>query len=169
MTDTSRFFGELFDFNSAKKLKPAPGRVLISEPYMPDNHFSRSIVLLGEHNEEGTFGFVLNHYLELSMNEVMNNFPEFSGRIARGGPVKTNNLYYIHTLGKEIEGSLLIKKGLYMGGSFESVHNLIQQGKITPGNMRFFVGYAGWSQGQLEGELEQNAWVVSEASVKEIM
>src|SRR5688572_24767788 len=141
MTDSSRFFSELLDFNNLNRLKPTPGRVLISEPYMPDHHFSRSIVLLGEHNEEGTFGFVLNHYIELGMKEVMNNFPEFNARIARGGPVKTNNLYYIHTVGNEIPGSLLVKKGLYMGGDFETVHQLIKNGKITPKNMRFFVGY----------------------------
>ncbi|MFI5205204.1 MAG: YqgE/AlgH family protein, partial [Flavobacteriales bacterium] len=89
--------------------------------------------------------------------------------IARGGPVKTNNLYYIHTLGDKIPGSLLIKKGLYMGGSFEAMIELLQEGKITPKNIRFFVGYAGWSEGQLQGELNQNAWVVSNATVKEIM
>lgn len=161
---------DLFDFRKLNRLKPQKGCLLISEPFMEDEHFGRAVVLLGEHNEEGSFGFVLNHYVEqINLGDIMNDFPEFETRIANGGPVKTNNLYYIHTLGDQLPGSIPLIDGVFMGGSFETLRELIEKNKIQRNEVRFFLGYAGWAFGQLENEISQNSWIIANCKEDEIM
>lgn len=165
-----RKIDDLFEFNKLNRLKPKKGRLLISEPFLDDDHFGRSVVLIGEHNEEGTFGFVLNHYVEhIDLNDIMNDFPHFETRIANGGPVKTNNLYYIHTLGNALPGSIPLLDGVYMGGNFDELKKLIENKAVTRREVRFFLGYAGWAFGQLETEIKENAWIIAESDNADIM
>lgn len=160
---------ELINFKKLNKLKPKKGRVLISEPFLDDDYFKRSVVLLCEHNEEGTFGFVLNNYMEMSLTEIMDDFPEFKTKISIGGPVNNDNLYYIHTLGEKIAGSIEVLPGIFMGGNFEDMKTLILSGVIKENEIRFFVGYSGWTLGQLEEELKDSAWIVSIADAETLM
>jgi putative transcriptional regulator len=160
---------KMIDFGSLNNLEPEKGRILISEPFLDDNYFKRSVVLLCEHNEEGTFGFVLNNYVDLKLPEIMADFPEVNTRIGIGGPVETNNLYYIHTMGEKLEGSLEIMEGLWMGGSYEIMKLLLESDQTDVSTFRFFVGYSGWEPEQLDEELKRNSWIVSNASVADIM
>lgn len=161
---------DIFNFNKLNSLKPKKGRLLVSEPFMNDDHFGRSVILIGEHNEEGTFGFVLNHFVEnIDLNDIMNDFPHFETRIANGGPVKTNNLYYIHSLGEKLTGSIPLVEGVFMGGSFDELKKLIEAKQVKKREIRFFLGYAGWSVGQLEHEIKENTWMIANADADEIM
>lgn len=160
---------ELIDFKKLNKLKPKKGRVLISEPFLDDDYFKRSVVLLCEHNEEGTFGFVLNNYMDFPLTEIMDDFPDFKTRISVGGPVNNDNLYYIHTLGDKIPGSLEVLPGIFMGGNFEDMKSAIEKGEIRENEIRFFVGYSGWTLGQLDNELKDSAWIVSIADAETLM
>jgi len=158
------------DFFSIDNNKVAKqGRVLISEPFLNDTYFKRSVVLLTEHSEEGSVGFVLNKPVDLSVNDVLNDFPEVKSEISIGGPVNTNTIHYIHTLGEKIPNSVKVLENLYWGGDFEVVKDMLSQEVIKPGEIRFFLGYAGWSPKQLENELSDNAWLVSEMNSKQIM
>jgi putative transcriptional regulator len=154
---------------STNNLLPAKGRLLLSEPLMGDYYFGRSVVLLAEHNEEGSFGIVLNKPLDGSFNEIVKDFPDFDGKLFVGGPVETESLFFIHTVGDAIEGSLEIGKGLYWGGDIEIVKEMILLNAITSKDIRFSVGYSGWSPKQLEGELKRNSWVVSKDLNKSIL
>jgi putative transcriptional regulator len=160
---------ELINFKKLNKLKPKKGRVLISEPFLDDDYFKRSVVLLCEHNEEGSFGFVLNNYMDFPLTEIMDDFPDFKSKISMGGPVNNDNLYYIHTLGEKITGSLEILPGIFMGGSFDEMKSLIELKEINENEIRFFVGYSGWTLGQLENELKESAWIVSIADAETLM
>ena len=160
---------ELINFKKLNKLKPKKGRVLISEPFLDDDYFKRSVVLICEHNEEGSFGFVLNNYMEFPLTEIMDDFPEFNTRISIGGPVNNDNLYYVHTLGEKITGSIEILPGIYMGGSFDEMKSLIESNEIKENEIRFFVGYSGWALEQLENELKESAWIVSMANTETLM
>lgn len=151
-------------------LKPERGRLLISEPFLQDEYFSRSVVLLCEHNDEGSFGFVLNNYLEVDLHEVSTNFPDIPARISLGGPVKNQNLYFIHTLGNLIPGSAPIADSIYLGGDYDVLVNQLQNDLALLKHVRFFLGYSGWSSGQLESELKEKSWLVVETfDEKEIM
>ncbi len=158
------------DFFSIENNKVArQGRVLISEPFLNDTYFKRSVVLLTEHSEEGSVGFVLNKPVDLNVNDVLTDFPEVEAEISIGGPVNTNTIHYIHTLGERIPDSVKVLENLWWGGDFDTVKDHLVQGTIRPQQIRFFLGYAGWSPKQLENELSENAWLVSEMKPEHIM
>ena len=145
----------------ANNIKPERGRILISEPLLNDYYFSRSVILLAEHNEEGSFGIIMNKPLDVGFNEVVKDFPKFGGDIFLGGPVKSDSLFYIHTLGDMVENSYEIIDGLYWGGETKIIKDMIVSGHIKSNQIRFFLGYSGWNPNQLEEELKRNSWVVS--------
>lgn len=159
----------MIDFTPPNKLAPQRGRILISYPYLDDPFFKRTVVLLCEHNDEGSFGFVLNKYIDVQLDELIEDLPRFDGRIALGGPVQTSNLFYLHTLGDTLAGSAEVMKGLYMGGDYEALREAMSTRKLSPDDIRFFVGYSGWSEGQLEEELKENAWLISETEASLVM
>lgn len=151
------------------KLEPKKGRLLISEPFLADPYFRRTVVLLCEHNEEGSFGFVLNKFIDIGVNELIEDLPHLGSRISMGGPVQSGNLYYIHTLGEKIQGSMEIVKGIFMGGDFDMLKILLKSGNIEKGQIRFFVGYAGWGQDQLDEEMKERSWLVTAADPQALM
>lgn len=160
---------DLFNIKGLSKIDPAKGTVLISEPLLDDQYFKRSVVLLCEHNNEGSFGFVLNKYVDFTLSEVVEGLPDVSTKISIGGPVQTNNLYYIHTIGERLEGSLEVLPGLFMGGDFDQMKELLSTGQIDPEDIRFFIGYSGWSPDQLNKELEDHSWIVARANKELLM
>lgn len=160
---------EFLNFNKLNKIKPARGKVLISEPFINDEFFKRSIILLCEHNEDGTFGFVLNNYLDLKLSDLIEELPELNTKVSIGGPVNSDNLYYLHTLGDKLPGSLPVTDTISMGGDFNELITLMETQPLDESQIRFFVGYSGWEINQLESELEQNSWLVGEASDAELM
>ena len=151
------------------KTAPEKGKVLISDPFLEDSYFNRSVILLCDHNEEGSFGFVLNNYVDIDINELIPDFPTIETKMALGGPVKTSNVYYLHNVGNLIQDSEEIIPGIFVGGSFEDVKNGLISGTITEKNIRFFVGYSGWSRGQLNHELKEKSWLVAEITKEDVM
>lgn len=150
-------------------LKPAKGRLLLSEPFMGDYYFGRSVVLLAEHNDEGTFGIIMNKPVTASFNEVLKDFPQFDTKIFLGGPVETDSLFYIHTIGENLEGAVEILDGLYWGGDIDALKEMILLKTINPKDIRFFIGYSGWGADQLESELKRNSWVITHTSRSKLM
>ncbi len=151
------------------KIKPEKGKILISEPFTQDPYFKRSVVLLTEHNDEGTIGFVLNKPLEISLQSLLTDFPDFEVNISVGGPVGNDTIHFIHTLGEKIPNSIEITPHLFWGGSFEILKILIESGNINNNEIRFFLGYSGWSENQLNQELKDNYWLVTQLDTPTIM
>ncbi|MBN2482541.1 MAG: YqgE/AlgH family protein [Bacteroidales bacterium] len=156
-------------FRTENTLKPQKGRVLISEPFLLDNYFKRSIVLLTEHSGEGTVGFVLNKPVNIRINEIMSDFPEVEAAVCLGGPVQTNTLHYIHTMGDIIPNSVKVINSIFWGGDFDVVKRLLESGNLNVSNIRFFLGYSGWQSNQLDDELAENSWIIADISPEEIM
>lgn len=152
-----------------ENFKPEKGKVLIAEPFLEGKYFKRSIVLLAEYNEDGAVGFVLNKPINLSVDEVLVNISHFDGDVFIGGPVDTNRIYYIHTIPDLVPNSIPIVDNLYWGGDFAVLKDLMVRDSILPHQIRFFVGYSGWSAGQLQDEIHGNSWLVSTLNVNEIM
>lgn len=148
-------------FNDGVKFDPKKGSLLISEPFLPDPNFERTVILLCEHNEQGSFGFVLNKPSLLRMNDVIQEMGSFSDILYVGGPVQQDTLHFIHR-SPDIEGGLKIAEGIYWGGNFETVAILLKQDLLKSDDFRFFLGYSGWGEGQLNDEIEQNSWIVSD-------
>ena len=145
---------------------PKKGNLLVAEPSITgDLSFNRSVVLLADHNEEGSVGFILNKPLGYSIHDLI---PEIkaSFKIYNGGPIEQDNLYFIHNIPQLIPNSIEISSGIYWGGDFESTKDLINEGKISRNNIRFFLGYSGWDAEQLLNELESNSWIISENGLR---
>jgi len=147
-------------------LPPTKGHLLIAEPsIIGDISFNRSVILLADHTNEGTIGFILNKPLDYTLADFI---PETASEIKvyNGGPVEQDNLYFIHTVPDLIENSTEIAHGIYWGGNFEAVLREIGNQNITDSNIQFFLGYSGWDAFQLDEELESNTWVVKENNHK---
>ena len=140
---------------------PEIGKLLISEPFLLDSYFKRAVVLLSEHGPEGTVGFILNKPTDLALNDALEDFPKFDTPLYFGGPVQTDTIHFIHTLGDKLEGSKEIMKGVYWGGNLETLKLMIETKQISEKNVRFFAGYSGWEPKQLEDELKGHTWMVT--------
>lgn len=150
-------------------IKPKTGRLLISEPFMADPNFKRSVVLLTEHGEEGTVGYILNQVGNLLLKDVIQDLWAADNQIYFGGPVAADTLHFIHRAYDKLQSGEEIGNGIYWGGNFETLKILINSNAIQEDEIKFFMGYSGWDNGQLTRELEQNAWMVSDISSPEII
>ncbi|TMM57552.1 YqgE/AlgH family protein [Maribacter algarum] len=141
-------------------LKPKKGKLLIAEPTLTgDVSFNRSVVLLAEHNDEGSVGFILNKPLEYNISDLVTEIHS-PFQVYNGGPVEQDNLYFIHTVPHLIGNSIEISNGIYWGGDFEKTIQLINEKTISEEDIRFFLGYSGWSSFQLDEELLSKSWIV---------
>jgi len=142
--------------------KPEKGNLLIAEPsIIGDLSFNRAVILLADHNALGSVGFILNKPLEYNLKDLVDG-TESDFTIYNGGPVEQDNLYFIHKSPELIPNSIEISNGIFWGGDFNVVLNLINNNKISQNDIRFFLGYSGWDEQQLDNELQSNAWLVSE-------
>lgn len=158
----------LFGFKS-NNIAPAKGRILIAEPLLQGKHFSRSVILLTEHNDSGSMGLVLNKPLLLNVNDMVDLFPSCHSPLFLGGPVHTDHLFYIHTLGNLIPKSYPLYNNLFWGGDLNVLRQLLDQNIVNPQQVRFFTGYAGWNSSQLADEIEDKSWIVSLIDTNTIM
>ena len=142
----------------------APGTLLVAEPPMADPHFRRAVVLLCEHTTEGSFGLVLNRPCEFRLTEVATVELPFDTVLGFGGPVQLDTLHFLHPFGDLIEGALPVVDGVWWGGAFESLLQGVEGGWIDATRMRFFLGYSGWGEGQLDDEIDEGSWIVLPAT-----
>ncbi len=148
---------------------PAQGKVLISEPFLCDRTFGRSVILLVDHTQEGTMGLVLNKRLPFTLDNLLGELGcEERIPVYKGGPLSMDTLFYLHTM-NEVEGSLPISKDLYLNGDFEAIKAYIAEGRPLKGKIRFFLGYAGWESEQLRQEIDENTWLVGKEDISSLM
>ncbi len=147
-------------------ITPGPGTLLIAEPFLKDPNFMRSVVLICEHQEEGSFGFVLNRIFENTLNELMNDMDELNLPVYYGGPVQVDTIHFLHQYPELIPGSYEILDGIYWGGDFQIAINQLREGNIDKNKIRFFLGYSGWGNGQLNSELQEKSWLIAQATRK---
>ena len=150
-------------------LKPGAGRLLISEPVLQDFYFRKSVVLLADHSTEGSFGVIINKPVDINLSDIVSGFPPFNSKVFLGGPVKTDSIFFIHTRNDLITDATRILDGIYWGGDIDQVQELMRNGGITEGEIRFFIGYSGWSPGQLDDEMENKSWIVSSLTRNQIL
>src|SRR5204863_9279875 len=122
----------------AISVDPGVGRILVSEPFLLDSYFKRSVILLGEHSEEGTVGFILNKPTDLKLNDALEDFPPFDVPLYFGGPVQTDTIHFLHTLGGKLAGSKELIPGIFWGGELETLKVLIDTGQVSKNDIRFF-------------------------------
>lgn len=151
-----------------KKNELATGKLLIAEPFLTEPNFRRGVVLLCDHQPDGSFGFILNKPIDMNINDLISSFPTFQSEVYYGGPVQTDTIHYLHTKGDLLNNSTKVLKNVYWGGDFEQLKELVKKGKITPNDIRFYVGYSGWASGQLEMEQEETSWMVMDGNIDHV-
>lgn len=159
---------DLFTIRPEDKI-PEKGKVLISEPFLPDTFFNRTVVYLTEHTDKGSVGLIINKMINIKVNEAIEGFSKWNDILTMGGPVGPDTLHYLHTMGEIIPESTPVSDGVYWGGDIDVIRELIRAGEVRPGDIRFFLGYSGWGEGQLEDELKENSWVIGNAATELIM
>lgn len=148
---------------------PEKGKVLVSEPFLPDTFFNRTVVYLTEHTEKGSVGFIINKSVNIKVSDAVEGFPGWNEKLTMGGPVAPDTLHYLHTMGDTVPDSIWVAGKIFWGGDIDVIRSLIGKGKMGYGDIRFFLGYSGWSEGQLERELLENSWVIGDAATELIM
>jgi len=154
----------LIDITFQNEEDPAKGKLLISDPFLDEDYFRRSVVYLCEHNIDGSFGFVVNNFISINLNELDESLPKVEAQISLGGPMEVNSLYFIHQFGDQIQNSAEISDGVFLGGDFQQLSNKIVEDQSNISKVRFIIGYAGWKRKQLKEEIKNNAWIVKELS-----
>lgn len=147
-------------------MNPGPGILLIADPFLKDPNFMRTVVFLCEHQDEGTFGFVLNRSYDYRLDELVNSAENLKLPVFYGGPVQMDTIHFLHQYPLEIPGGTEVSKGVFWGGDFETAIELIRTGEVDAGKIRFYIGYSGWSGGQLDDELKEKSWLLTEATRK---
>lgn len=143
-------------------ITPAPGVLLVAPPMMLDPNFRRTVVLLCEHNAEGSFGLILNRPLSLELNELLDDVGS-EETVSLGGPVQQNTLHFLHRHGDLMTDAIPVIDGVHWGGDFEVIKTMIETDYASSQDRRFFLGYAGWSPGQLEEEIALDGWFLAYA------
>ncbi|GIL21564.1 MAG: UPF0301 protein [Bacteroidota bacterium] len=155
-------------FKYANKVLPQRGRLLLSEPYLADPNFERSAVLLTDHNDLGSVGFILNKPSESRVSEIMNDLKGIDSRIFIGGPVEQDTLHFIHRI-DSLADAIEILPGLYWGGNFDQLVSMVDTQQVLTTDIKFFLGYSGWSPGQLAEELKIESWIVSDMASEQLI
>jgi putative transcriptional regulator len=144
-------------------IDPGAGILLISDPFLKDPNFMRTVVLLCEHEEKGSFGFVLNRKYENTIDELIPELEGFKIPVYYGGPVQIDSIHFLHQYPDEIPGGVEVIPGVYWGGDFEMVINMIKKNNLDKNKIRFFIGYSGWGSGQLNEEISLKSWLTVKA------
>ncbi|MFO7790611.1 MAG: YqgE/AlgH family protein [Bacteroidota bacterium] len=147
-------------------MDPVKGRLLIAEPILPDVIFSRSVVLLVDDVDNKHAGLILNKPAGIELDKVLSGDNTANFNVYLGGPVDTEKLFYLHSYGDLIKGAVQVTKDLWWGGEFSSVKEMLQAGVLKPEKIMFFLGYSGWTEGQLKDELNEGAWLVAKVPTK---
>lgn len=148
----------------SRMFAPAPGILLIADPFLKDPNFKRTVVILCEHQEEGSVGFVLNRAFGHTLSELITDMEDFDVPVYYGGPVQMDTIHFLHSYPDLIPGGFEIAKDIYWGGNFETVMALLRTGAVKPEKLRFFLGYSGWGSGQLRDELNEKSWLTVDAT-----
>ena len=141
------------------------GTVLLAEPFMMDPNFKRTAILLADHTSEGTIGFIMNRPVSMRIDELVDDFPELDAPVHFGGPVQTDTLHFLHRIGDLLADGHEIIPGIYMGGDYNQLKMLVKQGLVMPHDIRFYVGYTGWSEGQLADEYNYGSWITADMDI----
>jgi len=148
---------------------PRKGDLLISEPYLPDPNFERTVIFLCEHDENGSLGFVLNKKSKAVVNDLMNELDSFNADIFVGGPVQRNTLHFLHKGEAVLDADVKVVDGIHWGMDFEGLLEKINTHQINEQELKFFVGYSGWSPGQLLDELKEKTWIVCKCASQQLV
>ncbi|MGI8952001.1 MAG: YqgE/AlgH family protein [Chitinophagaceae bacterium] len=144
----------------------ATGTLLIADPFLKDPNFMRTVIFLCEHQQQGSIGFVMNRKLNKTIGDLISDLEQCNYPVYFGGPVQTNTIHFLHRCPDLITDGIEIIDNIFWGGDFDKVAELIKINILKPNMIRFYIGYSGWNEAQLQNEIKQNSWLVTNGNRK---
>ncbi len=153
---------------TAGRTAAVTGSLLVAAPGLEDPNFRRTVILLCEHGSAGSFGLVLNRVLAVRPGDVFDSLEPVPHPMAYGGPVQPDTMHFLHRLGDRVPDGVELPGGVHWGGDFERLQAVIEANAGLAGRARFFLGYAGWTAGQLDDEVAEGSWIATSARVDDV-
>lgn len=144
------------------------GDILVSEPLLPDENFSRSVILICDVTEGSHMGFVINKPQEDKLQDLIDGYENYDKEVYYGGPVEEDFIQTLHT-SQGVTGAVNLGNDVFWGGDFEQIKERVNLGLESLDDYWFYRGYSGWAEGQLELELQENSWLVLKHDLFELM
>lgn len=154
----------LFNIDINSERIPRGGSLLVAEPFLREQYFHHAVICLVDYEPRGgAMGVVMNNLTSYTLQDLVSSVTAKKPiPIYCGGPMSCDRLYFIHTLKDVIPESTRINDELSIGGDFDALLKIVNDGYDVDGTVRFFLGYSGWSPGQLDEELIKKVWAVTE-------
>lgn len=140
------------------------GVLLVAEPFLKDPNFSRTVILMCDHQKEGSFGFVINRTLDLTLADLLPENTKLDIQVGYGGPVQRDTLHFLHKRPDLISGGMELSTGIFWGGDFNTVLEQLSDLRLPREDIRFFLGYSGWAEEQLNNEMNEKSWLLTMAN-----
>jgi len=137
------------------------GIFLVAAPSLRDPNFRQTVVLLCEHGSQGALGVVVNRPTAIHLSEALPQVPVLEGQrhlLFSGGPVQPNHILILLRTGQVLDNAHHVFDGVYMGGDMAALERILTVPSGTAA-FRAYVGYSGWSPGQLENEMKTGSWI----------
>lgn len=146
----------------------SPGKILISKPSLTDPNFDKVVIFIAEYNEKGALGFVINTPFPKAFNELTayKNSPPLP--LYTGGPVEKESLFFLHRKPDLITGSTHVIDSIYLGGDFKQAVQYINDNTLLQSDIKLFIGYCGWDDGELEEEVAEGSWLLGNTTNKTV-
>jgi putative transcriptional regulator len=142
-----------------------PGNIIFSTNLLDDTNFEKVVIVITQHNEKGTIGYVFNQLFPRNFNELEEFKHSIPVTLYAGGPVETDMLYFMHCRPDLIADGEQVADNVYIGGDFKKAVQLLNNGVLPVADVRLYVGYCGWDVNELEEEIAEGSWQLSNASV----
>lgn len=142
-----------------------PGNIIISTNLLNETEFEKVAIVITEHNEKGTIGYVFNQLFPRKFNELEEFKHSIPVPLYAGGPVQTDMLYFMHSRPNLIADGQQVAKNIHIGGDFKKTVQLLNNGQLNIADVRLFIGYCGWDVNELEEEITEGSWQLTNASV----
>ncbi|UEG49201.1 YqgE/AlgH family protein [Ferruginibacter lapsinanis] len=144
------------------------GTLLISTPSLDGSIFERSVLFIAEYNDKGAMGFVINKLFPRTLNELEEFKTSQAFPLYEGGPVANESLFFLHQRPGLIDEGIHVIDTIYLGGDFKKAVMHINLKTINENDIKLFIGYCGWDHGQLEEEVQEGSWLLSDASIQTV-
>jgi putative transcriptional regulator len=141
------------------------GNIIIGTDSLNGTNFEKAAIVITEHNEKGTIGYVFNKLFPRNFNELEEFKHSVPVTLYAGGPVQTDMLYFMHRRPDLIEKGEPVSGNVFIGGDFKEAVQLLNNAQLSVDDVRLFIGYCGWDANELEAEISEGSWQMTNAAV----
>lgn len=146
-------------------MKIIPGTILLSTSALADTVFEKTVILIIEHNEKGSAGFVVNKLFSRSLHELQEYAQSKPFPLYEGGPVEKEGIFFLHQRPDIIAGGKQVFDDVYLGGNFAEAVDFINSNANADKYLKLCIGYCGWDAGQLQEEITEGSFIPAADSV----